>query len=254
MNDLLAEISLDAFLAARYCFGGSGLPEGRAWERAVATLLHRPGLSRRQQAGLTTLFGIRSLSGCPHELDAAATGWRGCYLIECKAQTSGVDKSEVATFDLKTFDYYAAQLAAAVRDSWWRILVSAAPVGDSVRTLCFRIGIVLCDPGRFPLPVLLRAAGLPSADDVLAAVKLRELVRLAETASQPMQERWRIVGDEIHIRPRRWNKQDAQDLLWLQDELSEDLFDLYDTWAPGRLERRVATLRQQINARERAYA
>ena len=44
MNDLLAEITLDAFLAARYCVG-DGLPEGRAWERAVGTLLQRPGLS-----------------------------------------------------------------------------------------------------------------------------------------------------------------------------------------------------------------
>jgi hypothetical protein len=254
MNDLLAEISLDAFLVGRYCVGGPGLPEGRAWERAVATLLHRPGLSRHQQAGLTTLFGTRSLSGCRHELDAAAHGWRGCYLIECKAQGGGVDKSEVATFDLKTFDYYAAQLGSAVNDRWWRILVSAAPVSDSIRALCFRIGIILCDPGRFPLPVLLRAAGQPAADEVLPAVKLRELVRLGETTCEPLQQRWRIVGDEIHFRPRHWNRQDVQDLLWLQDELSDDLFDVYDTWAPGRIERRVAILRQQIRARERTHA
>src|SRR5690349_14235370 len=201
MNDLLAEISLDAFLAGRYCFDGPGLPEGRAWERSIATLLHRPGLSRHQEAGFTTLFGTRSLSGCGHELDAAANGWRGCYLIECKAQGCGVDKSEVATFELKTFDYYAAQLGTAVRDRWWRMLVSAAPVTDSVRALCYRIGIVLCDPRRFPLPVLVRAAGLPAADEVLAAIKLRELLRLGETPCQPLQERWRIVGDEIHFRP-----------------------------------------------------
>lgn len=254
MNDLLAEIVLDAFLAGRYCFGGPDLPEGRAWERAVTTLLYRPGLSRRQQAGLTTLFGARPLSGCAHELDAVANGWRGCYLLECKAQGGGVDKRQVATFDLKTFDYYAAQLGTAAHDHWWRVLVSAAPVTESVRALCFRIGIVLCDPSRFPLPVLLRTAGHPGADEVLAGVKLRELVRLAEATCRPLQERWRIVGGDIHFRPRYWSRQDVQDLLWLQDELSDDLFDIYDTWAPGRLERRVATLREQIHARERAYA
>jgi hypothetical protein len=69
-----------------------------------------------------------------------------------------------------------------------------------------------------------------------------------------LQQRWRIVGDEIHFRPRHWNRQDVQDLLWLQDELSDDLFDVYDTWAPGRIERRVVILRQQIRARERTHA
>jgi hypothetical protein len=246
MNDLLAEITLDAFLAGRYCFGGPELPEGRVWERSVEVLLHRPGLSRRQSAGLTTLFGTVSHSGCAHELDAAASGWRGSFLIECKARGRGPDKSDVATFDLKTFDYYSGQLESAARDRWWRIMVSAAPVTDSVRALCFRMGIVLCDPSRFPLPVLVRVAGHPAADDFLATVKLRELLRLAETNCDPMQERWRIVGNEIHFRPQRWGRQEINDLLWLQDELSDDLFDVYDTWAPGRLERRVSALRLQI--------
>jgi len=253
MSDLLAEISLDAFLAARYCVG-DGLPEGRAWERAMGTLLHRPGLSRSQYAGLTTLFGAPPLSGCAHELDGAASGWRGCLLIECKALSGGVDKSDVATFDLKTFDYYCGQLDTAAHDHWWRILVSASPAHDAVRALCFRIGVVLCEPSRFPLPVLIRVAANPAADDVLAEVKLRELLRLGEAPCQSMQARWRIVRDEIRFRPSRWTKQDLEDLLWLQDELSDDLFDVYDTWAPGRLERRVAELQQQIRARERAYA
>ncbi len=252
MSDLLAEISLDAFLAARYCVG-DGLPEGRAWERAVGTLLYRPGLSRHQHAGLTTLFGTPSVSGCAHELDAAASGWRGSLLLECKALGNGVAKNDVATFELKTFDYYCGQLDTVADDRWWRMLVSATPAPNPVRALCFRLGIVLCEPGRFPLPVLLHVAGNPSADDVLPAVKLRELVRLGEGPCEPMQKRWRIIGDEVRLRPVRWSKQDTDDLLWLQTELSDDLFDVYDTHAPGRLDRRVARLRAQIEARERSY-
>jgi hypothetical protein len=253
MNDLLAEIALDAFLAARYCVG-DGLPEGRAWERAAGTLLHRPGLTRRQHAGLTTLFGTLSLSGCAHEIDAAASGWRGCVLCECKALSGGVAKSDVATFHVKTFDYYCGQLDTAARDHWWRLLISASPACDAVRVLCFRMGIILCDPQRFPLPVLLRAAAHPAGDEALPAVKLRELLRLGETSCQPMQEQWRIVDHEVRFRPLRWSRQDMTDLLWLQDDLSDDLFDAYDRYAPGRLERRIEELMAGIRIRERAYA
>jgi hypothetical protein len=253
MNDLVAEIALDAFLAARYCVG-DGLPEGRAWERAAGTLLQRPGLTRHQYAGLTTLFSTPSLSGCAHELDAAASGWRGCVLFECKSLSSGVAKSDVATFQLKTFDYYCGQLETAARERWWRLLISASPTSRSVRALCIRSGIILCDPERFPLPVLLRAAAHPAADEALPAVKLRELLRLAEPACDPMQQQWRIVDDEVRYRPTRLARQAMTDLLWLQDELSGDLFDAYDRFAPGRLERRIAGLTQAIRARERAHA
>ena len=133
------------------------------------------------------------------------------------------------------------------------MLVSASAVSNSVRTLCFRLGIVLCEPEHFPLPVLLHAASLPIADDHLSRTKLQQLVRLGEVSCEPLQRRWRIVGDEVRFRPRQWSEQDRDDLLWLQDELSDDLFDLYDALTPGRLDRRVAHLQREIAARERAY-
>ena len=253
MNELLAGITLDAFLAARYCVG-NGLPEGRAWERAVGTLLFRPGLTRRQHQGLTTLFGSRPLSDCAHELDGAASGWHGCLLCECKALSEGISKSDVATFHLKTFDFYCGQLDAVADDQWWRILLSASPASESIRALCFRMGIVLCDPVRFPLPVLLRVAAHPAGDEALPAVKLRELLRLGEGPCQPMQGQWRIVEGEVRFRPTHWSRQDMSDLLWLQDELSDDLFDAYDRYAPGRLERRISVLAATITMRERMYA
>lgn len=247
--DLLPEVCLDAFLVARYCFG-DGFPEGRAWERATSELLQRPGLDRHQQAGLTTLFGGTSYTGCAHEIDAAASGWRGCLIAECKAKSGGVDKADVATFDLKTFDYYCADVEANSRARWWRLLVSAGPVAPTIRALCFRLGIVLCDPERFPLPVLLHAASQPIADDHLPEIELAEVVRLGEPACATMHERWRPTGDgQLLFRPRRWSRQDVCDLLWLQDDLTEQLLDLYDLYAPERLERRVSLLRLRIDAR-----
>lgn len=252
MSELLAGITLDGFLAARYCVG-HGLPEGRMWERAVGRLLYRPGLVRRQHAGLTTLFGSRPMSGCGHEIDAAASGWSGCLLFECKALREGISKSDIATFHLKTIDFYLGQLDIASGDQWWRIVVSASPVSNAIRALCFRLGIVLCDPMRFPLPVLLRAAAHPMGDEVLPVVKLRELLRLGERPCQQMQALWRIVEGEVRFRPARWTTQNMADLLWLQDELSDDLFDAYDRFAPGRLERRIAALTAMVGEREHAH-
>lgn len=253
MTNPLAEIALDAFLAARYCVGG-GLPDGRAWERAAGTLLQRPGLTRHQYAGLTTLFGNPSRSGCAHELDAVGSGWQGCVLFECKALSAGVTKADVATFHLKTFDFYCGQLDTAADDRWWRLLISASPASDTIRALCLRTGVILCDPQRFPLPVLLRAAAHPAGDDALPIVKLRELLRLGEMSCQPLQEQWRIVGGELRYRPIDWSRVDVADLLWLQDELSDDLFDAYDRFVPGRLERRIDRLMTAIRWRERSHA
>ena len=78
---LLADITLDAHLLARHAAVNGPLPGGRAWERVIGQLLSRPGLSSRQHAGLTTLFGMPSASGCGHEIDGAARGWRGCVLL-----------------------------------------------------------------------------------------------------------------------------------------------------------------------------
>jgi hypothetical protein len=253
MTDLLAEIALDAFLAARYCVA-DGLPDGRAWERAAGSLLHRPGLTRRQYAGLTTLFERPSLSNSAHELDAAGSGWQGCVLFECKALSSGVTKGDVATFHLKTFDFYCGQLDTAADERWWRLLISAAPSRDTVRALCYQTGIILCDPQRFPLPVLLRAAAHPAGDEALPVVKLRELLRLGEMTCRPLQDQWRIVGDELRYRPTRWSRDAVADLLWLQDELSDDLFDAYDRFAPGRLEGRINRIMTSMRSHELSHA
>lgn len=253
MNSILAEVTFDAFLAARYCVGDS-LPEGRAWERAVSALLQRPGLERHQQSGLTTLFGARSLSGTSHEVDAAAAGWSGNLVVECKAKSGGVSKSDVATFQVKVFDFYSNQLPSVAQDQWWPIIVSAGPVSESVRIFCARWGVVLCEPERFPLPVLLRAAAHPAGEEALPAVKLAELLRVGERTCQPMQAKWRIVEGEIRFRPEHWSQEDMSDLLWLQGELSGDLFDAYDRFAPGRLEQRIAELTTKIAVRERAFA
>ena len=48
-----------------------------------------------------------------------------------------------------------------------------------MRRSCVTLGIVLCEPEALPLPLLLRIAGKPNADEYLPETQLAELVRLA---------------------------------------------------------------------------
>ena len=247
--DLLAELSLDAWLLAQASTESyAQLVDGRVWERAIFSLLRRPGLVRRQGSGETTLFGFPSASGVRHELDAAADGDSCCVIIECKSKAGGVTKADAALFHQKTMDYYCSRPQRVGSEHWWRVIASSSPVSDSVRSFCVHLGVILCDPARLPLPLLVRAAGRPIADLYLREALLQEVVRLGEPALLPMQERWTYErrDNEIRFKPYLWRGGEIGDLLWVQDEMSSDLLDLYDLYRPGLLERRASFLQELL--------
>lgn len=245
MLNLLAELTLDAWLIAR--FGpqsGITLLTGRTWERTVSGLLYRPGFARRQGPGSVTLFGYPSASGMNHEIDAAADGWRGSVIVECKAVGDGIAKGDVALFHFKVMDFYQNQILKASRDKWWPLLCSATPTPVPARATALSLGVLLCDPGRLPLPVLMRAAGRPAADMHLPEALLQEIVRLGGRALQPLQERWPYSPAEgkIGFSPRYWTSAEIADLLWLEDELSRCLLGLYASRRTGILDQRARDL------------
>src|SRR4051794_23990012 len=131
--DLLALVTLDAYLMAHYGQEGGGIPEGRLWERAVSALLRQPGLSRHQYAGTVNLFGKDSLSGYRHEIDVGGSGWAGRLIVECKAKRGGIDKGDIAIFQMKAFDYFCGSLETARLEEWWTLLVSAGEVSEEAR-------------------------------------------------------------------------------------------------------------------------
>lgn len=249
----VASVATDAFLMARFGGPGDGRPSGRAWERAASGLLSAPGLSRRQHAGTLGLFGRGSASGANHELDGVGQGPDIGIWIEAKARAV-LDKSDVAVFFLKCFDLYRAAAAtfpestAAAR--WWPMLISSEPVTDAVRRVCCDLSIVLCDPLRFPLPALLHAAGKPNADDYLPEAQLGELVTLTEAVCQPMQRRWQIDASRrtLTLKLDHLSADNIGDVLYLQDELTEDLLDAIDLHAPRHLESRAAPLLERLHA------
>jgi hypothetical protein len=242
---LLAEFTLDAWLVSKYAPQACGaMLDGRTWERIVAGLLYRPGFTRRQGPGCLNLFGSASASGVNHEIDGAADGWRGTVIVESKAMAAGVSKGDVAIFHYKVMDFYQKRIAAAADQQWWPILCSSMPTSMAARAAAISLGVLVCDPSHFPLPVLLRAASRPAADMHLPDSLLQEVVRLGERALQPLQKRWRYRADigEILFSPRHWKDSDISDLLWVEDELSDHLLGLYAKHRPGELEGRAIDL------------
>lgn len=243
--DLLADFTLDVWLVAKYSPQRGGLVlDGRTWERAVAGLLHRPGLTRRQGPGSVTLFGSVSSSGVQHEIDGAADSWRGSLIIECKATAGGISKADAALFHCKVMDFYQKKMITASGEKWWRFLCGSTPTTLPSRATALSLGLLICDPGRLPLAVLVRAASRPAADIHLPESLLQEIVRLGERALRPQQERWLYSSQTKAITFNPWHRSenDINDLLWLEDELSGCLLDLYDKRRPGLLEHRASGL------------
>ena len=248
----LASLCLDTTLLAQRG-DGEAVPGGRPWERAVAGLLRRPGMRVVQQAGLHTLWGLRSASGAPHELDGAGDGVGRAYLLEAKA-TDALDKGDVAGFELKVTDFYFARFREVSQQSWWPVFACATTPSDSIRRICASRSIVLCDPARLPLPVLYHHALHPKSETALPELLTRELRRLAPRALQPLQRRFRpdLPAGELRLRPAPYSVDELDDLLYLQEELTDEVLARYDRLAPGRLEARAARLARTIPTVEAA--
>jgi hypothetical protein len=61
---------------------------------------------------------------------------------------------------------------------------------------------------------------------------------------RPQQECWpyRAQTGEISFGPDLWRDREIRDVMWLEDELSDNLLDLYERHRPWALERRAADL------------
>jgi hypothetical protein len=249
----VARLAQDAFLLARYAAPHDGPPDGRAWERAASGLLIRPEFPRRQHAGTLGLFGCGSMSGTQHEFDGAGHGAEIGVWLECKARQA-LDKGEVSAFAFKCLDLYREAAReepdATASRSWWPILVSSESVDMSVRRSCLGMGVILCEPEFMPLPMLLHIAAKPVADEWIDESALAEFVRLAEPLIRPLQKRYRV---DIEAKELRWSLREPGaaeigDLVYRQQELTADLFDLFDHESPGHFEHLGVQLADRMHA------
>jgi hypothetical protein len=243
---LLAEIALDMWLLSQRP-EGKACPDGYRFQAAVADALSRPGTRYVQRAGLHTLWGIPAASGAAHELDAAAQAPGSAYLVEAKA-TNEVSKTDIAVFELKLTDYYFGRWERAGNHAWFPLLAAAGAVSESARRLAIHRSIILCDYARLPLPVLYHHASHPTTLGKLPEDMRREMMRLAPRAIAPLQQRYLARQDlgGLLLRPMPYTSDEIDDLVFLQDEFTDNVLDRYDRLAPGRLEARAARLQRRL--------
>jgi hypothetical protein len=243
-----ARIALDMWLLAQRP-SGDGLPDGHQFQQAVADALRRLGIGGVQRSGLHTLWDRAGASGAGHELDAAGRAKARAYLIEAKA-TKKINKADLAVFELKVTDFYFSRWRTVAGHRWYPLLSTAGGVSDTSRRLAVHRAITLCDPGRLPLPVLYHHASHAATRDELPEDLCAEMARLAPRAFQSLQERYAPCShrDGLILRPCPYSRDEVDDLLYVQDELTEDVLDRYDRLAPGRLEARAAQLQRRMQS------
>jgi hypothetical protein len=146
-------------------------------------------------------------------------------------------------FDRKTFDLYIARRRLGEQGPHYRIMASTQPFDPAMLKYCYLYGIVAVDPGLIPLPMLVRMASRPMAGSYFQDGILAELVRLAEPACGPLEQRYVPDGSHnVRFDVRLFPERDLADLLWLHQTASADLLDIVDAEAPGFYERRAEDL------------
>jgi hypothetical protein len=114
------------------------------------------------------------------------------------------------------------------------------------------------EPHVLPLPFLAWIARHPSADGFFREALLKEVLDIAAQATASMQERWAPDGRRRWRHPLRrdtWATPDRlADLVWLQEELSGEVLDLYDREVPGRLQARADVLTERLRRRGQRHS
>lgn len=247
MNSL-TRICEAAYLLARFApHELSGWLRGDRWQRQLAAATAFSA-RRVQGPGNLTLFGLPSASGLRHELDNAAEYGDGAVLMEAKAYLrNGPSKNDVCIFDRKTLDFFMERIRRRIPGPHWRVLASATGADKRVRQYCYLHSIVLVEPGRLPLPLLLRAAGKPEADLWLPEKLLQEIDRLGSLAAGPIDARY--IPDNagsLRLDARLFRREDLEDLDWLHGLLSDELLDRFDQERPLYFEQRADLLLSRI--------
>ena len=174
-------------------------------------------------------------------------------LTEAKARAA-LEKADVAVFAFKILDLYreAAQhdTEGTAGRAWWPVLVSSEPCCEAVHRCCLAMGVILCEPSVLPLPTLVHVAARPSADMHLDVRLLGMAVELGERLCRPMQARWPLdVGRrQLGLSLDEPEAAAIGDALFVQRELTGDLLDFYDRYAPGELDRRSLHITQRMGS------
>jgi len=143
-----------------------------------------------ERAGSRTLAQQRSASGFGHEVDGATRSVECVTHWELKHLTSDLDKYELLAFNGKGLDFLYGSGPFYAKLPMLRFLLSGRNVGQESRLFTVLWGIMLMEPGRFPLPLLYEAVARGACECLKSTD--REAVKQLRWACRPLQS---IVKD-----------------------------------------------------------
>ena len=201
------------------------------WQNWAYQTLISLGARETQGPGALHLFGFPSASGVKHEIDAAGID-DAAIVIEAKDHREGISKEHIDSFYGRTLDYFEGAVQQGFDWDLYRVMWSATAIDTRLRRYAARLGIVLVDCERIPIPVLLAAADSWEAPEWLNDQYLGELVLLGERACRPLSAK-RVGYFLVHEHPLNlWDERDLDDLEHLQDIGSERWLDWIDQLDP----------------------
>lgn len=197
MTDGLIEVAWALFRAARGSAAETSVSDGDRWERNVASSLRAAGAHVGQLPGTCMPFGLRSMSGLPHQLDLAASALGAVFLLEMKAHRRVVPKNDLLRFVAASEDCFLGLGPYTPSQPLYRVLVSIAPAAAPARLYAGVRGVGIIDGTLWPAPVLASSrltwpeGTLPPTPEERAA--LNELVR-------PMQADYVVRASSAAVR------------------------------------------------------
>ena len=201
------------------------------WQNWAYQTLVSLGTRATQGPGALHLFGFPSASGVKHEIDAAGMG-DVALVIEAKDHQYGISKEHMDIFHGRTLDYFEGAVQKGFAWDFYRMMWSAKTIDHRLRRYAARLGIMLVECGRVPIPVLLAAADSWSATEWLNDQYLGELVLLGERACRPLSAK-KVDYYLVYEHPLNlWVERDLDDLEYLHDIGSRQWLDWIDQSDP----------------------
>ena len=231
-DSIIHRLAEAGFALSRF---GTPAQGGHVWQNWAYQTLMSSGARVTQGPGTLSLFGYQSASGVNHEIDAAGIG-DVALVIEAKDHQYGISKEHIDSFHGRTLDYFEGAVQHGFAWDIYRMMWSAKAIDHQLQRYAARLGIMLIEQGRVPIPVLLAAADSWNATEWLNDQYLGELVSLGERACRPLSAK-KVDYYLVHEHPLNlWVERDLEDLKYLHDTASQQWLDWMDRRDPFHFE------------------
>jgi hypothetical protein len=167
-------------------------------------------------------------------------------VLEAKDESHAADKTQIDSFDGKTFDYFEMLVQWHRQCSLHRMMCCTHDIPPKIHSYAARKGIIMVGPDRVPLPTLLAAAERWDTDDWFPELLLSEFVSLAERGCRPSEAQLHGLGAAYSF--KLWSARECADLDYLHQLASERWLDWLDREHPFHYERHAAACVRRIDA------